>query len=156
MFTYQWWALRKDMRGKNTRTDGGVGIRTPDLLNAIETRSQLRYTPMNNRPFDPDRLSRVLYTGLVLLSRSNPERQQFGLTCNSGIRYPMMERGSARITGVHREKPWGSARRFMSHAWASCNSSGRSRRFCSPALSPFSMRFTSAERSKLRNEIEEK
>ena len=27
-------------------TDGGVGIRTPDLLNAIETRSQLRYTPV--------------------------------------------------------------------------------------------------------------
>ena len=25
---------------------GGEGIRTPDLLNAIETRSQLRYTPM--------------------------------------------------------------------------------------------------------------
>src|SRR5258708_34820862 len=25
--------------------NGGEGIRTPDLLNAIETRSQLRYTP---------------------------------------------------------------------------------------------------------------
>ena len=41
--------VRNDLRAKPVRflICGPRGIRTPDLLNAIETRSQLRYRPIN-------------------------------------------------------------------------------------------------------------
>jgi hypothetical protein len=49
----QHWAGPEDRGSKcppanKARSGGGEGIRTPDLLNAIETRSQLRYTPQNS------------------------------------------------------------------------------------------------------------
>ena len=46
---------------------GAEGVRTPDLLNAIQTRSQLRHSPntlySNNSTFPVNRLFREIRTG---------------------------------------------------------------------------------------------
>jgi hypothetical protein len=43
-----------------------VGIRTPDLLNAIETRSQLRYTPVI-----PEQITSTIIPAIIQLAYAN-------------------------------------------------------------------------------------
>ncbi len=107
-----------------------MGIRTPDLLNAIETRSQLRYTPALPRTIQ-SRLSRLLYNPSYPMSSERRKcrkavarfiRIYWSMLRSIGIRQltrPLIQltgacrRGiivdilicSACATGVHRDHP---------------------------------------------------